>query len=99
MSKKSASVIENAQLVSEEALALKSFLDSINAKTPPSYEQASDGLQISLGAIKTLIHRLRKCYIALLREEVGRTVSHPPEIDGQLRALPGLIASEERLDP
>ena len=80
--------------------ALKSFLDPINAKTPPSYEQASSALQISLGAVKTLIHRLRKRFIALLREEVGRTVSDPAEIDQELRAFcAALIASEGRLDP
>jgi RNA polymerase sigma factor (sigma-70 family) len=80
--------------------ALKSFLDPVNAKTTPSYEQASDALQISLGAVKTLIHRLRKRYIALFREEVGRTVSDPADIDEELRALcEALIASEGRLDP
>ena len=80
--------------------ALKSFLDPINAKTPPSYEQASDTLQVSLGAVKTLIHRLRKRYAALLREEVGFTITDPAEIDEELRALcEALIASEGRLDP
>jgi hypothetical protein len=80
--------------------ALKFFLDPINAKTPPTYEQASEALQISLGAVKTLIHRLRKRFIALLREGVGRTVSDPAEIDEELRALcAALIASEGRLDP
>jgi len=80
--------------------ALKSFLDPINAETPPSYEQASEALQISLGAVKTLIHRLRKRFITLLREGAGRTVSDPAEIDEELRALcAALIASEGRLDP
>jgi hypothetical protein len=80
--------------------ALKSFLDPVNAKTPPSYEQASDALQMSLGAVKTLIHRLRKRFVALLREEVGRTVSDPAEINDELRALcQALIVSEGRLDP
>ena len=79
--------------------ALKSFLDPLNAKTSPSYEQASDTLQMSLGAVKTLIHRLRKRFIALLREEVGRTVSDPAEINDELRALcQALIVSEGRLD-
>jgi RNA polymerase sigma factor (sigma-70 family) len=80
--------------------ALKSFLDPIQAITPPSYEQASDTLRVSLGAVKTLIHRLRKRYTALLRTEVGRTLSDPEEIDDELRALcEALIASEGRLDP
>ena len=49
---------------------------------------------------KTLIHRLRKCYTALLREEVGRTVSDPAEIDEEIHALcEALIATEGRLGP
>ena len=45
-------------------------------------------------------YRLRKRYTALLREEVGRTVSDPAEIDGEIHALcEALIASEGRLDP
>jgi RNA polymerase sigma-70 factor (ECF subfamily) len=80
--------------------ALNSFLDPINAKTPQSYEQTSDRLGVSVGAVKTLIHRLRKRYTALLREEVARTVLDPADIDEELRALcDALIASEGRLDP
>jgi hypothetical protein len=45
-------------------------------------------------------HRLRKRYTALLREEVGRTVSDPAEIDEEIHALcEALIASEGRLGP
>jgi len=80
--------------------ALKCFLDPIHVKTTPSYERASDALRVGLGAVKTLIHRLRKRYAALLREEVRRTLADPTEIDEELRALcEALIASEGRLDP
>jgi len=79
---------------------LKSFLDLTNAKTQPSYERTSDQLGVSVGSVKTLIHRLRKRYTALLREEVGRTVLDRKKIDDELRALcEALIASEGRLDP
>jgi RNA polymerase sigma factor (sigma-70 family) len=37
---------------------LKAFLDL--SKAPPPYEQAADVLQISVGLVKTLIHRMRK---------------------------------------
>jgi DNA-directed RNA polymerase specialized sigma24 family protein len=80
--------------------ALKSFLDPINAKNAQSYEQAADGLGVSVGAVKTLIHRLRKRYTALLREEVAHTILDPADIDEELRVLcDALIASEGRLDP
>jgi DNA-directed RNA polymerase specialized sigma24 family protein len=52
-----------------------------------SYQQAADSLSLSLGALKTAIHRLRGRYRALLREEVARTVAKPAEIDEELRFL------------
>jgi RNA polymerase sigma-70 factor (ECF subfamily) len=80
--------------------ALKVFLDPTNTIAPPSYEEVANRLQVSTGAVKTLIHRLRKRYTALLREEVGRTVSDPAEIDEEIHALcEALIASEGRLGP
>ena len=54
---------------------LKTFLDVDNSNAPPSYEEAAATLQVSVGAVKTLIHRLRKQYALLVREEVERTVS------------------------
>ena len=45
-------------------------------------------------------HPLPKRYTALLREEVGRTVSDPAEIDEEIHALcEALVASEGRLGP
>jgi RNA polymerase sigma factor (sigma-70 family) len=79
--------------------ALKPFLDPINNKVSLSYEQVANDLQVSVGAVKTLIHRLRKRYSALLREEVARTLSDPSEIDGEIHALcEALVATEGRLD-
>jgi RNA polymerase sigma factor (sigma-70 family) len=80
--------------------ALKAFLDPANSGALPSYEEVANRLRVSTGAVKTLIHRLRKRYTALLREEVGRTVSEPAEIDEEIHALcEALIASEGRLSP
>ena len=80
--------------------ALNVFLDPVSSKTPPSYEEVASRLQLGTGAVKTLIHRLRKRYTTLLREEVGRTVSDPAEVDEEIHALcEALIASEGRLDP
>jgi hypothetical protein len=78
--------------------ALKVFLDPNNSIAPPSYEEVASRLQVTTGAVKTLIHRLRKRYTALLRDEVGRTVSDPAEIDEEIHALcEALIATEGRL--
>jgi hypothetical protein len=39
-------------------------------------------LNTCIGTVMTLIYRLRKQYLAVVREEVARTVSNPPEIEG-----------------
>jgi hypothetical protein len=69
--------------------------------SPPALvREVAHRLQVSSGGVKTLIHRLRKRYTALLREEVGRTVSDPAEIDEEIHALcDALVASEGRLGP
>ena len=78
--------------------ALKPFLDPTNVQVLQSYEQLANQLRVTLGAVKTLIHRLRKQYTALLREEVARTVCDPVEVDEEIHALcEALIASEGRL--
>jgi RNA polymerase sigma factor (sigma-70 family) len=80
--------------------ALKVFLDPNNGITPPSHKEVANQIQVTTGAVKTHIHRLRKHYTALLREEVGRTVSDPAEIDEEIHALcEALIATEGRLGP
>ena len=78
--------------------ALKAFLDPVNGGALPSYEEVANRLQVGTGAVKTLIHRLRKRYTSLLRAEVGRTVSETAEIDDEIHALcDALIESEGRL--
>jgi hypothetical protein len=65
-----------------------------------SYEAAGQKLGLGVGTVKTLIYRLRKRYMAIVREEVGRTGSDPSEIGDELRSLcDALVACEGRLDP
>ncbi len=51
---------------------LKVFLDPSNGVAPPSCEAVAHQLQVSLGGVKTLIHRLRKKCAALLRQRSTR---------------------------
>jgi RNA polymerase sigma-70 factor (ECF subfamily) len=67
--------------------ALRVFLDPINSKSLPSYEEVAAQLEVSLGAVKTLIHRLRKQYTAFVREEVSRTVSNSADVDAEIHQL------------
>jgi RNA polymerase sigma factor (sigma-70 family) len=81
--------------------ALKAFLDPNNSIAPPSYDEVANRFQVTTDAVKTLIHRLRKrYYTTLLREEVGRAVSYPAEIEEEIHALcEAIIASERWLGP
>jgi RNA polymerase sigma factor (sigma-70 family) len=75
--------------------ALREFLDPINAKRLASYEEVAAQLGVSIGSLKTLIHRLRKQYTAIVREEISRTVSDSADVDTETHALcQALIAAE-----
>ena len=80
--------------------ALNIFLRIGDSRPLPSYEDLSKTLGIGAAGVKTLVHRLRKRYTVLLREEVARTVSDAAEIDGEIHALcDALIAAEGRMGP
>jgi hypothetical protein len=50
---------------------------------------------VSVGSVKTMIHRLRKQYVAFVREEVSHTVSESADIDSEIHQLcEALIAAE-----
>jgi uncharacterized protein YnzC (UPF0291/DUF896 family) len=79
---------------------LEAFVGIGESRPEVSYEEAAKGLDIGVGTVKTLIHRLRRQYLAAVREEVARTVSNPAEIDGEIHALcDALIAAEGRVIP
>jgi DNA-directed RNA polymerase specialized sigma24 family protein len=81
-------------------ISLRAFVGITETKPEGSYEQAAKALGIAVGTVKTFIHRLRKRYLAVVREEVARTVSDPAEIEGEIRALcDALTAAAGRLKP
>lgn len=48
---------------------------------------AASALGLSESAVKSALHRLRKRYRALIREEIARTISDPAEIDEEIAQL------------
>ncbi|MDP9004222.1 MAG: hypothetical protein M3N12_05465, partial [Verrucomicrobiota bacterium] len=70
---------------------LSSFLTSDLRET--SYQSAAQQLNLPLSAIKTIVHRMRRDYRVRLREEIGRTVSSPDEVDEELLYLRRVLAS------
>jgi DNA-directed RNA polymerase specialized sigma24 family protein len=60
-----------------------------------SYSKFSKTLRIPEASVERLVHQLRVRYRALLREEVGRTVEKPDEIDDELRYLSAALTAAE----
>ncbi len=52
-----------------------------------SYTLAAESLGLAEGAVRTAIHRFRRRYRELLREEITQTVVEPDEIEDEIRSL------------
>jgi RNA polymerase sigma-70 factor (ECF subfamily) len=65
--------------------ALKFCLTGERSAIP--YTELADRLKVPENTLKTLVHRLRKRYRELLREEVAQTVNRTEEIEEELRSL------------
>jgi hypothetical protein len=60
----------------------------------------AEQLNVSVPAIKTLIHRLRKRNTAIVREEILRTISDPADVEAESHELcQALIAAEGQIQP
>jgi RNA polymerase sigma-70 factor (ECF subfamily) len=66
-------------------LRLEGFLTGDADATP--YAAVAVELGMSEAAVKVAVHRLRKRYGALLRDEILQTVSDPGEVDDEIREL------------
>lgn len=64
---------------------LKPFL--MVGKSAIPYAQAAAGLGMAEGAMRVVVHRLRRRYRELLREEIAQTLSDPAQVAEELRAL------------
>ncbi len=70
---------------------LKMFLGGEKSAVP--YRELGDQLKLSEGAIKVAIHRMRRRYRALLRDEIQQTVVASEDVDEELRQLFKTLAS------
>ena len=57
------------------------------------YREVAAKLEMTEGAIKVAVHRMRNRYREILREEIAQTVSHPREVDEEIRALFATLSS------
>jgi RNA polymerase sigma-70 factor (ECF subfamily) len=70
--------------------ALSPFLGG--TKPHVSYQEVADRMKLGLGAVKTLIYRLRRQFATAVRREIMQTVSAPHEVDDELRRLRSVFA-------
>jgi DNA-directed RNA polymerase specialized sigma24 family protein len=66
---------------------LKLFLTA--GKGALSYAEATKSLGLDEGAARAVVHRLRKRYRQLLRDEIAQTLSSPAQVDEEMQALFG----------
>lgn len=69
---------------------LKVFLAAGRCETAPTAVARSLGMEA--GAVRVAVHRLRKRYRALLRDEIAHTLSEPALVAEEMRALFGAFA-------
>jgi RNA polymerase sigma-70 factor (ECF subfamily) len=69
----------------EQFERLKAFLTG--DKPAGQYAQAAEALGATPGAVRVAVHRLRRRYRELLREEIARTVNDPGEVEAEIRDL------------
>ena len=64
---------------------LKSYLTADKDSVP--YSKAAQELDTTEGAVRVAVHRLRKRYRELLRDEIAQTVTSDDQIDEEIRDL------------
>jgi DNA-directed RNA polymerase specialized sigma24 family protein len=57
-----------------------------------NYASLAREMKTSEGALKVAIHRLRKRYRELFRQEIADTVADPEEVESELRFLAAALA-------
>ncbi len=62
-------------------------------KGPTTYAQLAPGLGLSEQEVRLAVHRLRKRYRALFREEIGQLVLRPEDVDDEIAHLFRVLGS------
>jgi RNA polymerase sigma-70 factor (ECF subfamily) len=69
--------------------ALKPFLVGDGTS---GYADVAGELGVGEGAVRVAVHRLRKRFAAVLREEIARTVDDPADVDSEIRWLLAVVS-------
>ena len=57
----------------------------------PDQQEIATRLKVPFGTLRTILRRLRQRYREILRQEIGRTVSNPSQVDDELHYLYRLL--------
>ena len=71
--------------------ALKGFL---TGEPQSPYQQVASELNMTEGAVKAAVHRLRKKYRGLIRSGIAQTLADPGDVDDELRSLQAALRGE-----
>jgi RNA polymerase sigma-70 factor (ECF subfamily) len=66
----------------------------VGERTALPYAELATKLGVSEGTVKSAVHRLRRSYRQLLRNEIAQTVAGPDEVDEELRHLFVVLANK-----
>ena len=69
------------------------FKRFLSGGTGSEYRDAGSELALSEGAVRVLVHRLRRRYRELLREQIRRTVESPEQVEEEIRHLFAAISA------
>ena len=78
---------ELAALKAEMGPRFDALREYITAGQPGTLKEVAVKLDLSEANVKVIIHRSRRRYLDLLKEEVARTVERKDEIDEELKEL------------
>ncbi|MGB5571778.1 MAG: sigma-70 family RNA polymerase sigma factor [Thermoanaerobaculia bacterium] len=59
------------------------------------YREVAEELDMSEGAVRGAVHRLRQSFGQFLRDEIAKTVAEPDQVDGEVRHLLGAVGPWE----
>lgn len=79
-----------AEDCAEQFEAIKPCLSADSARIP--YAKLAADLNLTEGALRVAVHRLRKRYRTLLKEEIARTLATPAAVEDEMQALFSILA-------
>jgi len=84
---------ENYEQENKGALfnALKPYLEG--EPSSGDYDPVAEELGMTAGAVAVAVHRLRKRFGDMVKEEISRTVANPAEVEAEMRHLHSILQS------